>query len=703
MMGNGVHRRLPRVAVAKATLLAHADFLLLLTLFVTFRFCSVLFLRPGGYTRDYTDLIFYQGRASWQAYGLLPYRDYWSEYPPLFAWFSLWIDRLSSRIPLWEDERLWYAALFGSCMVIAETITLLCLYRLAWRLEPTQALRSAWIYAGLFLPVYFLGGWYDALPVATIFLTLLLLIEWPTLVGVLLAGLIAGIGGLLKLVPLAVLAVLPLAVRRWSLRLTAAVVALAVVLGGYAWAYLHGPVMTLASVRSLTERTGWSTLYAWVNGYTRLGKVLGDVFDPAARIAQYESRYPEWLVLAAWLLLGAALLIRVWRRQTAPQPARTIVGFAALTYTLLLLAYPSWNPQYALYLLPFLVVLWPGGRGLCYALALSLLVLIEHPIYHNLIGPDYSPLHRQWIAIDYRQLFLAIILLRTLILLAIAVDFALTTLQWRPRLAWLPVGLAGAAVLVLVALLPQLGRAYAAGRLATSALRPLALYLNQVKADLPVVAEQLQLGRQLRPFLERPDQLTLFGGRPGRIEPLPQIAANGPFLYVHTREDAPERVAMVEQRYTCDPRTELRDWQLWFCNGAIPQPLATFAQGIILAGTTLPNELNNPARLTLFWQAAQPIGQDYTVFVHIVDANGTMVGQWDQVPGAGESPTSGWPVNRLIADDYVVPLKLAQTVAPYRIWVGLYDAPTGTRLAVVDSAQPVSAARLELRTYGEVR
>ena len=150
-----------------------------------------------------------------------------------------------------------------------------------------------------------------------------MLVEWPTLLSALIAGSILGIGGLLKLVPLATLAILPLSVPRWLPRLVTAVVAIALVIAGYGWAYLHGPVMTLASVRSLVERTGWSTLYAWVNGYTRLGKVLGDPFNPAVKMAQYESIYPESLVLAVWLALGALVLILLWRRQRAPtHPAR---------------------------------------------------------------------------------------------------------------------------------------------------------------------------------------------------------------------------------------------------------------------------------------------------------------------------------------------------------------------------------------------
>ena len=258
-----------------------------MTLFLFFRLCSVLLFRPGGYIRDYSDLIYYHRRASWQDFGLLPYRDYWSEYPPLFAWFSVWVDRVSRQIPLWEDERLWYAVIFGLCTVAAEVVTFFCLYQLARRIYGDGALRVNWLYAGLFLPVYMLGGWFDALPVATIFLALWLLLRWPHLIGMAVAGIVLGLGGLLKLTPLALLAILPLLQKKvWQWLFTGGLAGV-VMVTGYLLAYRQGPQMTLASLRSLLERSGWATLYAWTSGYTRLGKVLGDVFDPAEQMSLY--------------------------------------------------------------------------------------------------------------------------------------------------------------------------------------------------------------------------------------------------------------------------------------------------------------------------------------------------------------------------------------------------------------------------------
>ncbi|MEZ4865184.1 MAG: glycosyltransferase 87 family protein [Caldilineaceae bacterium] len=676
----------------------HGDFLLLLILFGVFRLFSVWFLRPGGYTRDYSDLIYYQGRASWQAFELLPYRDYWSEYPPLFAWFTLWVDKLTRNIPLWEDQRLWYGALFGLCTVAAETVTFVALYTLARRLYGDKALRPLWLYAGLFLPVYMLGGWFDALPLATIFSALALAISWPTGVGMIVVGVLLGIGALLKLVPLALLAILPLVNRQWWKTLVAGGMALAVTAAGYGWAYLHGPVMTLASLRSLVDRSGWSTLYAWYSGYTRLGKVLGDVFDPTVNMTLYTPSYPSKLVWGGWLLLGLVLLIAARHRRSAPQSAQRVVTFAALTYGLLLLAYPAWNPQYALYLLPFLVLLWPNSRGLCYALTLTLLMLVEHPLYHNLIGPGYPPATEQLLTVDYRQLFWLIIVLRTALLGAITLDLALSlwvALRWRrliPVVALLAMG-------VLLAATPRFAQAYKAGRLATSDVRPLALYLNTQETALPVLSQQLVLGRALRPFLVNPDRLQLIGGRPGSDATLAQLAAAGPFLFLHTQDDDADLVNQVAQAAPCAPPLHLAAWELWPCHGAAHEPLAQFDQGIMLAETTAPIIGWDGDRLymTLFWQSSMPITTAYTVFVHVMDAQGALVGQWDQPPAAGVAPTTSWEANHLVPDDYNVPLSPGGS-GPLTIYVGMYDPVSGARLPILQSADAVTDNRLHLFT-----
>jgi hypothetical protein len=295
------------------------------------------------------------------------------------------------------------------------------------------------------------------------------------------------------------------------------------------------------------------------------------------------------------------------------------------------------------------------------------------------------------------------------LLAALAVDLLLEALQKLPHLRWIPLALAAASALVVLVATPQFGRAYIAGRLATSPVRPLALYLNAADGDLPIVSQQLDLGRRLRPFLDNPDRLVLFGGRPGRIDPLPQVAETGPFVYIHSDEDDADMAARVEQAYACRLRQALAAWELWFCNGARPPSVAAFEQGIVLAAAALPQTLSEVTHLTLFWTTTGDIAQDYTVFVHVVDAHDQMMGQWDQMPVGGAAPTSQWAGGalwaRLVVDDYRVPVNFtldnaAKPAAPYRILVGLYDASSETRLRVVETTRPVADERLELATFG---
>jgi hypothetical protein len=663
----------------------HHDFLLLLTTFVSFRLGAAWFMRPGGYIRDYSDLIFYRARASWQDFGFLPYRDYWSEYPPLFAWFSVWIDSIARLLPVWEDERLWYAIVFGAATVAAESITFVCLYLLARRLHGEGALRVNWLYAGLFLPVYMLSGWYDALPVMTIFLALTILLTLRSGWGMALAGAVAGAGALLKLVPLAVLAVTPLLTRRWRDLLLALLVAAAVVGGVYAIAYLSGPTMTLASLRSLTARTGWSTLYALADGFTRLGKVVGDPFDPNSEVGQYIVREPQRLIWLGWMTLGGVMLLLVRRQQRPPQEDWRIVAFAAFTYAVLLLAYPAWNPQYALYLLPFLLLLRPSVRGLSYALLLSAFVLAEHPVYFNLIGPDYPPTTQQLLGVDYTRLLWIIVSGRTVVLAAIAVDLGWMLLYpTARRLA--PVLAALATLPVLLWFAPDAFNTYRAGQLATTPLRPAILYLNATDNSLPIVMTDLTIGRQLRPLLDRSDRLILAGGRADRLDPAPALVeGRRPFLFVRTGNDNPAVVGYLEQSGECSERAEVGAVQIWRCN-TVGASLATFAGAIDLAGVRLPAQLDDPLALTLIWHMTTPVALDYTVFVHVVDASGRMIGQWDQMPGG--APTSVWRPGAIVVDDYRIDLDRAGLQKPVRVLVGLYNAATLERLPVTAATLP---------------
>ena len=111
-------------------------------------------------------------------------------------------------------------------------------------------------------------------------------------------------------------------------------------------------------------------------------------------------------------------------------------------------------------------------------------------------------------------------------------------------------------------------QAYAAGRWAASPVRVVALYLNSLPDDVPVVTQQFGSSRHLRPFLDRADRFQVAGGRPGRLDPLPGLLAAGPFRYVEAPGDGDEILALLDQSGRCPTRLPLDQWRIWLCNGA---------------------------------------------------------------------------------------------------------------------------------------
>jgi hypothetical protein len=89
-----------------------------------------------------------------------------------------------------------------------------------------------------------------------------------------------------------------------------------------------------------------------------------------------------------------------------------------------------------------------------------------------------------------------------------------------------------------------------------------------------------------------------------------------------------------------------------------------------------------PLALSLVWQSLAPMDKDYTVFVHIVAANGQLVGQADAEPRGGTYPTSMWQPGEYISDEYDFNLPRGR----YTAQVGLYLPENGQRLPQQDGA-----------------
>jgi hypothetical protein len=101
--------------------------------------------------------------------------------------------------------------------------------------------------------------------------------------------------------------------------------------------------------------------------------------------------------------------------------------------------------------------------------------------------------------------------------------------------------------------------------------------------------------------------------------------------------------------------------------------------------------------LILYWRSLAPVRTRYTVFVHVLDAQGRIVAQVDAPPAQGARPTTGWLPPEVITDRHVLQLPEALPAGSYVLTAGLYDPRTGARLAASGGDAP-STDSVRLRT-----
>lgn len=76
--------------------------------------------------------------------------------------------------------------------------------------------------------------------------------------------------------------------------------------------------------------------------------------------------------------------------------------------------------------------------------------------------------------------------------------------------------------------------------------------------------------------------------------------------------------------------------------------------------------------VALVWQAQTRIDENYSAFVHLLDASGTIVSQSDAVPANGYA-TNRWLPQEIVVDRHLIDLPLALPAGDYRLVAGLYD------------------------------
>jgi hypothetical protein len=112
----------------------------------------------------------------------------------------------------------------------------------------------------------------------------------------------------------------------------------------------------------------------------------------------------------------------------------------------------------------------------------------------------------------------------------------------------------------------------------------------------------------------------------------------------------------------------------------------TWSEGIRLLRAKLPDTATpgEAIPVTLVWQARGPAGRDWKVFVHVLDAQGTVWAQGDGYPAENSAATSTWRENEVVVDSHTLDLPPDLAPGSYTVRVGFYDENNGERLPQSD-------------------
>ncbi len=710
------------------------DVAMIMLAMLMMRLLSVITLRVGGYiaeTGPDSAYHFQLGRLA--AGGAYPFVNYWVEYPPFFPWLSVLAYKLSALLPSWIDQRFWFNLALHGLIIPFDVVNVVLIHQLSKRVNGEGlAIKSAWLYAILFVPLFVVLGWFESIALCFALLALwAILSDRPIL-----AGVAIGLGILVKpyvaLIGAAALLIYLRKDKRALIQLVKLIAAGAVtLLLGLLPFLIAAPQMVLAHLDTLLTLPGWSSPYALIDGVIKhVDPKVADRFDVALAASPLVPSQIPWGIVT--LTFGVVYLVILWRAmkrvaslrgahpstplrsaQDAPlavpqgrfavTTARSAIGLAALTFIFYLLWSKGFSPQWVLYLIAFLCILLPNFLGTVLIAVLEVIYVIEWPITFILLNAEPGYLT-------------AVVIVRTAYMVGLAVFFGAVIFTDEPSPRWETVkcwGKIGSMAIVLSVLVLALAALplYAAQRYQADPMRQA---VEVIKAQSTpdranLIFDRVDTAERLAPFLPGWSSVAALqlGGKAEAwsAQKIQAFSAEKPEVWYVLDFGAEQKA---------DPRQAI-DRKLSETLCKVSREFAGSAQ-VSHFVTTLPDrdlhdtaqfenglQLDNvrvnlttwgePLCFELQWHTTRPLPTDYTVFIHVLDQNGQIVAQSDLQPGGGYAPTSGWPIGQPITDRHG--LILPPTFAPgeYHIVVGLYG-PDGVRLHTTEGTDAILLSKV---------
>lgn len=365
-----------------------ADFRLLVLLFLGLRLTFAVVYHPALVTvgaepeaavpverglSAFGDLPYYYRLVTLADRGMLPYRDYRFEFPPVVwgLYAGLYeIAGLGKGAPYAD-----WALLTGLTMTVCDVGILYLLRRLGERLygSPT-GIALAWVYALLAGPA--IVSWWTFEPLVA--LTMLLALWWSLNDRLWGAALVTVFGVLTKYIPVLILFTVW---RFWSARrawrFTALIALILILVAGLLWGW--GGRMAYASLMAQFHKPSYQTIWALLDGNWRTGLFVAPEQRTDANSALEQggeaAAVPVIVRLAFLVVTGGYLWL-----QTRCRNERAVVAFFTATVVLFYLWAQGWSPQWLVVLLPLILLNFPQRLGVMVCVVLTLGAFIEYPV-----------------------------------------------------------------------------------------------------------------------------------------------------------------------------------------------------------------------------------------------------------------------------------------------------------------------------------
>ncbi len=353
------------------------DFRLLLILFVTFRVMMMMVYQPiivQGVERGVGaggDLAYHFELAALSRQGLLPFRDWWSEFPPVWSFLVVLVYQLLGAGANYTS----FAMFMGFIMLAFDVGNLLLLRNIGAKLHGVNTgITLAWIYAVTLAPMIFLWWAFETI----VAFSLLLGIWWLLRKQDVRSAVIIAFGALAKFTPALILgAVWSFHDSRAALRYTLIVIGIFMLV--YIPLIAQRQDMALASLTAQFSKSSYQTGWALLDRNYGTG-IFGSVqerLDPAnaANIRGNPPVVPGLVRLALAGAVGAFVFARTRRFDD-----KGFVAFVGITVLIFFLQAQGWSPQWLVQITPLTLLNFPTRNGVLVVVMLSLVTFAEYPL-----------------------------------------------------------------------------------------------------------------------------------------------------------------------------------------------------------------------------------------------------------------------------------------------------------------------------------